>query len=128
MDSFNSLVPPFIKIGLKSTDIFLQKKAIWHLAIWQNWSFGQFYHSRIEVLQNCSPFLCQFLWRGKFEGRKEFIFQKIRAFSNIVTALIVSMVVFHINTVVVHDLFLFLAGKTFLISLWLEMNATAKKS
>ena len=53
----------------------------------------------------------------QFEGRKEFIFQKIRAFSNIVTALIVSMVVFHIHTVVVHDLFLFLAGKTFLIFL-----------
>ena len=23
------------------------KKTIWHLAIWQNWCFGQFYHSKI---------------------------------------------------------------------------------
>ena len=26
-------------------------KDIWHLAIWQNWCFGQFYHSKIEFLQ-----------------------------------------------------------------------------
>jgi hypothetical protein len=25
-----------------------QKKAIWQLAIWQNWCFGPFYHSKIE--------------------------------------------------------------------------------
>ena len=25
----------------------IPKKAIWHLAIWQNWCFGQFYHSKI---------------------------------------------------------------------------------
>jgi hypothetical protein len=24
------------------------KEAIWHLAILQNWCFGQFYHSKIE--------------------------------------------------------------------------------
>ena len=24
------------------------KEAIWHLAIWQNWCFGQFHHSKIE--------------------------------------------------------------------------------
>ena len=24
------------------------KKAIWRLAIWQNWCFGQFYYSKIE--------------------------------------------------------------------------------
>ena len=27
----------------------IAKKAIWHLAIWQNWCFGQFYHSKIAV-------------------------------------------------------------------------------
>ena len=27
------------------------------MAIWQNWCFGHFYHSRIEVLQNCSACL-----------------------------------------------------------------------
>ena len=27
------------------------KKKNWHLAIWQNWCFGQFDHSKIEVLQ-----------------------------------------------------------------------------
>ena len=26
----------------------IPKKVIWHLAIWQNWCFGQFYHSKIE--------------------------------------------------------------------------------
>ncbi len=34
----------------------------WHLEIWQHWCFPQFYHSRIEVLQNCSAiFVYQFL-------------------------------------------------------------------
>ena len=31
---------------LKFTTI--PKKVIWHLTIWQNWCFGQFYHSKIE--------------------------------------------------------------------------------
>ena len=29
----------------------IPKKIIWHLATWQNWCFGQFCHSEIEVLQ-----------------------------------------------------------------------------
>ena len=41
---------------------YTKTKAIWLLSIWQSWCFGQFYHSRIEVLHNCSAFLCQFLW------------------------------------------------------------------
>ena len=41
----------------------------------QNWCFGQFYHLGIEVLQN---FVSVSLVRRKFEGMREFIFQKIR--------------------------------------------------
>ena len=26
----------------------IPKKVIWHLAIWQNWCYGQFYYSKIE--------------------------------------------------------------------------------
>ena len=59
---FNSLVPPFIKIDLKSTDMYLQKKAVWHL-----------------------------------KEQTILIFQINQSFSNIVIALIVSMVVFHIQ-------------------------------
>ena len=38
----------------------------------QNWCFGQFYHSRIELLQNHSAFFVSLsLVRGKFEGIRE---------------------------------------------------------
>ena len=54
----------------------IPKKAIWHVAIWQNWCFGQFYQSRIEVLQNCSAFFVSVsLMRGKFEGTRESILE-----------------------------------------------------
>ena len=47
----------------------IPKKAIWHLAIWQNWCFGQFYHSKIGK-QKLS--LSQFsLVTGFFEGPRE---------------------------------------------------------
>ena len=47
------------------------KKSIWHLMICQNWWFGQFYPSRIEILQNSSAcFESVSLMRGKFEGTR----------------------------------------------------------
>ena len=47
------------------------EKAIWHLAFWQNWCFGQFYHSKNEVFQNCSAFFVSIsLVRLKFERIK----------------------------------------------------------
>ena len=53
------------------------KKAIWHLAIWQNWCFVQFYQSRIEFLKNCSVFFVLVpLVREKFERSKENIKHK----------------------------------------------------
>ena len=36
-------------------------ETIWHLAIWQNWCFGQSYQSRIEVFINYSLFYYSFL-------------------------------------------------------------------
>ena len=39
------------KIHILNDKTYLWKKATWHLAIWKNWCFGQFYHSRIQVLQ-----------------------------------------------------------------------------
>ena len=50
------------------------KKAIWHFAIWQNWCFGQLYQSRIGVLQSCSAFLSQFLWREENSRERESFF------------------------------------------------------
>ena len=32
-------------------NLYYSKIAIWHLPIWQNWCFSQFYHSKIEVFQ-----------------------------------------------------------------------------
>ena len=40
LQNFNSRVTKFTGIP--------KKKNIWHLTIWQNWCFGQFYHSKIE--------------------------------------------------------------------------------
>jgi hypothetical protein len=41
------------------------------MGIWQNWSFSQFYQSKIEVLQNCSVFFCLVvLARGKLRKGK----------------------------------------------------------
>ena len=64
----------------------IPKKTIWHMAIWQNWCFGEFYHSTIEVLKffklllaKANTFLCQFLSRRKLCENGRFIFQKIPA-------------------------------------------------
>ena len=72
---------PQVKLVQQSLDCQLQPKSaqlckylcsntelnIWHLAIWQNWCFCHFYHSKIEVLQNCSAFLC-----GSFSHERKF--------------------------------------------------------
>ena len=42
------------------------KKTIWHLAIWQNWCFGQFYHSKICNIEKFT-FFSVFLVKGKSE-------------------------------------------------------------
>ena len=56
----------------------IPKEAIWHLAIWQNWCFGQFYPSKIEK-QTLS--LSQFsLVTGFFEGTIENILHIFWAF------------------------------------------------
>ena len=34
---------------------YTKKKDILHLAIWQNWCFGQFNYSIIEVLEKTTP-------------------------------------------------------------------------
>ena len=46
-----------------------------------NWCFGQFYHSKIEVLQNCSLFFCASvsLLRGNFRELRRFLLQKTQA-------------------------------------------------
>ena len=54
----------------------IPKKAIWHLAIWQNWCFGQFYHSKIEKQTRS---LSQFsLVTGFFERMRENILHIFR--------------------------------------------------
>ena len=60
-------------------------KKIWHLAIWQSSCLDQFNHSRIEVLQNCSAFVCvRFsLVEGKFEGTREKLKHKNQALDNL---------------------------------------------
>ena len=45
---------------------YTKKKTIWHLAIWQNWCFGQFYHSKISNIEKFT-FFSVFLVRGKSE-------------------------------------------------------------
>ena len=45
LENFNSWM---IKVTV------IKKEAIWNLAVWQNWSFGQFYHS---IIQLCFQFL-----------------------------------------------------------------------
>ena len=48
-----------------------------HLAIWQKWCFGQFYHPRIEVLQNCSASFCLSISREtKTWGNERISFSK----------------------------------------------------
>ena len=47
-----------------------------HLAIWQNWCFGQFYHKRIDVLQNCSVFFVSDLASENLRGLRELFLQK----------------------------------------------------
>ena len=49
----------------------MPKKNIWHLAIWQNWCFGQFYHSKIE---NLTLILSQFSLITGFLRKREKIF------------------------------------------------------
>ena len=41
------LVSSFPKLLLNDKIYSYTKKTIWHLAIWQNWCFGQFYDSKI---------------------------------------------------------------------------------
>ena len=49
----------------------IPKKVIWHLAIWQNWCFGQFYHSKLKS----KHLLClSFLWWKVFSREQEKIF------------------------------------------------------
>ena len=51
-------------------------KKTFHMAMWQNRCFGQFYHSQIEVLQNCLVFLSVSLLRGNLKELRGFFFQK----------------------------------------------------
>ena len=44
----------------------IPKKTIWHLAIWQNWCFGLFYHSKICHIEKFK-FFSVFLVRSKSE-------------------------------------------------------------
>ena len=48
----------------------IQNKPIWHLEIWQNWCFDQFYHF--------SSVFSVFLVRGKFERIRAFILQNVQ--------------------------------------------------
>ena len=58
----------------------IKKEATWNLAVWQNWSFGQFYHSKIEKKTFS---LSQFsLVTGFFEGTRENILHMFRAKAN----------------------------------------------
>ena len=41
------------------------------MTIWENWCFGQFYHSRIEFLQNCPVFLSVSFSRERKSERNE---------------------------------------------------------
>ena len=38
----------YFSFFLMITSTVIPKIAIWHLAIWQSWGFGQSYHSKIE--------------------------------------------------------------------------------
>ena len=63
-------------------------------AIWQNWYFGQFYHSKVEVLQNCSGFFCaDSLVRGKserkFKTKQSSLIQSFQTYVNIKSCQIV---------------------------------------
>ena len=50
----------------KDSILSYTQKNIWHFANWQSLCFGQFYHFRIEVLQNCWPvYVCQIPWWDK---------------------------------------------------------------
>ena len=50
------------------------KKTIWHLAIWQNWCFGQFYHARLKS-KHFSQF---FWWEVNLRGLRAFILQNVQ--------------------------------------------------
>ena len=66
----------------------IQKKAIL--------AFGLFYQSRIEIWQNYSAFfLSVSLMREKFEGTREFLFQKIRALIAILLQLWITKICAH---------------------------------
>ena len=41
-----------IRVSYNKGEIYsYTKKTIWHLAIWQNWYFGEFYHSKISKIE-----------------------------------------------------------------------------
>ena len=40
------------------------------MAMWDNWCFSQFYHSRIEVFLNCLAFVSVSLLRGNLKELK----------------------------------------------------------
>ena len=61
----------FLKLQFLNDKIYnFTKKDILCLAIWQNWCFGQFYPSRIEVLQHCAPFVASFSRKRKIWGNE----------------------------------------------------------
>ena len=58
----------FNKYILQSDKIYSYTKK--PLATWQNWCFGLFYHSKIEILHACSAFFCVRFSGEPFNKRK----------------------------------------------------------
>ena len=54
----------------------IPKKTIWHLAIWKNWCFGQFFVYKFARLK--SKYFFQFLWwEVNLRGLRAFILQTV---------------------------------------------------
>ena len=56
----------------KGYKIIINKFGNWQLAIWQNWSFGQLYHSRILVVENLRGL------KGTLNQQKQAYFPKLK--------------------------------------------------
>ena len=50
----------------------IQKIDVWLLAMWQNWSFSQLYHSRILVVENLRGL------KGTLNQQKQAYFPKLK--------------------------------------------------
>ena len=72
----------FCKLQFSIDEIYLyiKKKTIWHIGIWQNRCFGHFLSNNNEVLPNCSIFCPS---ERKFEGKRDFFSRKSRPKSSL---------------------------------------------